>query len=205
MKTLVLTVLTYLASLPVVWAQALTDDSLIRQHFTAQEIVGLQQIVAFFDQQVRQSCPSGEDMHRCYRDYLENLIGTPANGVLDLKITQEKETAFLKSLDKALFDNIWKYSEGTTSTDDSTYAVGTYLDYKHHGAYLTFLESVAQHDDTLTLDPYLAAYKASGSVSPSMVGYFVYKYTMFDTRIPRHRLILAVHYLIVNTGPAINQ
>lgn len=200
MKIVTLLIFITVVSFELCNGQELENDPLIREYFGKEEVQKLEKIVGFFDQHVKQTCATDQSLSACYNQYLENLtqVNVFANQTLTIGISIETQSKFLESLDNKYLNNIWWYGPEEKHLEKDSIHRKKELQYNSEGSYVGFLKALAQEDDKFA--PYIDTYGLAGSISPSMVSYFLKNYKMFNISSERDRLILAIHYLTVNSS-----
>ena len=169
------------------YPSSLLKDPLLKNHFTNDEIVQLDSIRTFFNQQVTGNCQHSDDIATCYRQYFDRLAN-PDN--LNFKVPYQEQLELYKTLDTMLIQAIWRHIPYKSSKLD-TLVESSSLDYDVRGKYIGFLSNVAK--DEPYFGKYLDPIKAAGHSPPSLAKGFMYDSSGLDFSKERHQLILAIH------------
>ena len=173
---------------------SLTEDTVLMQHYSTEEIAQLEAIVSFFEGYALQDCQGSDSISLCYQQYLNRLW--PTDSLIIGVPFKEQNIFYLADLDKGLFHSIWTYSPSRAHLGGDQWQYYNQIDYNRSGRYWKFLKDVAE------VEPYFYKYvepmEAAGDFPPSTYTGFAYNPSGLDFNNERHRLILAVHFLMVN-------
>ncbi len=174
----------------------------ITQTFNAEQVKGLNEILAFFDEEVCNSLGmEDKKVLDCYQKYFKKLALSVETGNLEINISYPKQTEFLSKINPDLFQEIW--NEGEMRTPKRTKEIRNIkpdtikLNFiKLNGGYVNFLKSLAEENDKIKF--YSERLQAVGEISPSMLADVLMNYKDYDISDERLRLVIAIHYLTLN-------
>jgi len=173
----------------------------ITQTFNAKQVKGLNEILAFFDEEVCKSAGiEGKEVLDCYQKYFEKLALSVETGNLEINISYPKQTEFLSKINPDLFQEIWNERQMIKFKDrmhkkippDTLQIIFLKLD----GGYADFLKIFAKKNDKIKF--YSNHLQAVSDISPSIVADVLMNYKDYDISDEHIRLVIAIHYLTLN-------
>ena len=176
--------------------QALQESSLLKEHFSNDEILELEKISQFFQDQIEEGCQF-EDLDSCYHQYTDRVLMTlQKKSVLDYYMSDAEVESLLNELDSSVFNEVFRYSMTTRHAEDGSTTQKKTLDINMQGKYFAFFRDLSSEKQVLV--GILRAVETGGDWSPMLDIGFIEEAQLFNYNDPVDRLILAVHYLIAN-------
>ena len=174
--------------------QSIEQDTILAKHYDEKEIDQLRAIVSFFDKYMLNACQRDSNIEACYQQFFDRLSNPNS---FNIGIPFEDQSIFyLKDLDQKLFHSIWSYSPSRTQTADDYLQYYNKISYNPTGRYRKFLKNVSKAEPYF--NKYVEPIEIAGDLSPSLFKGFLYNPSGLDFNNERHRLILAIHFLIFN-------
>lgn len=169
----------------------------IKDHFTAEQIVGLDSIRQFF---ITATCPSANNSNteECLTSFLEGLRQKALQGQAELGLASDRHADFIAGLAPMVREAIWE--PGLMVQDrqiDSLKVTDTIqvLNLRIGGKYMLFLQSLAKENPKIKY--YVETFNASGDISPILFGDVMQNFRDYNLKDPQVQLALAVHYLTI--------
>ena len=170
----------------------LSNDPIANKYFNKEEIEGLVQILNFFEDEIANQSAT-DNVIDSYELFFENIKPEMKIEEFDSIISFGVQKKFFSVLNPILFNEIWFYKKDYNpiikDTVESIY-------YKWGGKYFDFLYAVSEKDKAI--EEYFKDFTAAGDVSPSILAYSMMDYKIYDLKLERIRLIIAINYLTFN-------
>jgi len=172
----------------------LGDNSSIQSIFNEKEIIDLEKILVFFENQISEieNRPI-EDLQKCYESFFIRLEKAEETGFVETKIPFGKQLNFYNEIDTTTFNQIWCFHRSWNyGSSDTLKSISINL----KGKYVVFLESLGKEHGLIK--KYDEMLRGSGDISGGMVASLLMFHKKYDTNDIRIRLLIAIHYLTLN-------
>lgn len=168
----------------------LSNDLLIKKHFSKKEVKDLESILYYFDNLVMNGCDN--NLLQCYHSYL-STFKNDKEGEIDFKISSEEQNEVLSSIKETTFDKIWYYSLSFKDNYKDTTKV---LMLKSTSSYMDFIKDAGKKNTHI--NKYYKLFMSSEDLSASVISYIINNYDKFNLMDEKERLILAIHYMTIS-------
>lgn len=174
-------------------AQDLQSNSTIRELFNATEIVDLNKIMTFFEEEICSDLTDITDVNECYTNFFSTLRTAVEEGEFPIDIDYEKQHNMYNELNGSTFVNIWTINRSLRyKSKDTLQTIG----YLYDGKFAKLLERTGR--DYSTIKDYFETFKVTGEITPSIAANFIINSSKLNLNDPRIKLIVAIHYLTLN-------
>ena len=181
--------------LPNPWVhsqKSLADDTLLQQHYSADDIERLGIIVDFFDHYIQQQTGM-DDLQQAYDTFNKS---TAQKKQITLNIPLDSLHAMYAEVNLPVWMSIWEYSSiGTLRQRDNLRVIIPQLDLNYAGEYRQFLMALGKTNELISM--YADYIQKAGTLSPVTFGLYFNEFQKVETDFydPVNRLIAAIHYL----------
>ncbi|HKI43722.1 MAG TPA: hypothetical protein VKA08_00190 [Balneolales bacterium] len=173
----------------------LQQDPIVTAYFNKNEIKQLDQVLSFFDDEVRLLSNTSSPLENSYQVFFKiesdsAWAGDPYGPIL--KIPAKKLNNLFSSISENLKNKLWVTSHYISPmTKDSV----TDFNIRSDGKYEAFLQSSANENQTLA--NYYKTFKQGHGITPALIAGFVMHANKLDLQRQSQRLIVAIHYIAI--------
>lgn len=171
---------------------ALSNDPLLSDYYSEDELEDLAVLVNFFDDYVTEQ--TGEnDLPSAYALFNQRQA-TRSNASLSVPLDTMR--AMFARIKLPVWNSIWEYNSiSTHRSRDSLRLIVPMIDLKLHDKYWKFLLALAEADEQM--GRYTKTIQQAGSLSPTLYGLYFDQFDKYPVDFARsaNRLVAAVHYL----------
>jgi hypothetical protein len=163
--------------------ESLSDNRIIRNHFTVAEVKALETIHDFFISQI--STVSDKNSAEAIADldtFLKNLKSSAHKGILDLPIAHPDEKELINGLNASLFNKIWDRDEEFG-----------FINIPVRSVYVAFLDELGTKHTIV--QQYSDDIKSAGTIGSGATAKLLMFPEKFDTKESTIRLLIAIHYI----------
>jgi len=173
----------------------LQQDQIVTSHFNKREVVQLQQILTFFDNEVRIIADTNGSLEDSYHVFFKTvkdsaLAGNPY-GII-LRIPSQKLHNLFSSLSDTVKHELWVTSRYISPLTKDSVAD---FNIRSGGKYEAFLKSAS--GESQTLEKYYKTFENGPGITPALVANMVLFAERLNMKRESDRLIVAVHYLAI--------
>lgn len=170
---------------------SLEEDPILEKHFSKTEIVYLDSILTFFDNEVVKQTPSTEvipsykELFQIIKDSLDNEYPS-----FPMDINEQRLDNLISTIPESFQKKLWytKYSY-SAETEDSTYFRGLISS----SIYSSFLKTASEKNSFLK--EYFSDLRDGASITPSMTAQMLLFPERLNIKTERERLIYAIHFI----------
>ena len=200
MKTTLL-IISFFFTVSITYCQDITildNDVLIKKHFNKKDIKTLNKILNFFDQIVKQNCESNKSIEDCYVNYCEQIKIKADSGSLEPGFSYEKEKQLFNELNIGTINKIWYYTKSYRLVKGKkVYDFPETIELIYKSPFMNLCRDIS--DENPKLKFYYENFQAGGSMNSVLIENVIVNYDKFNFSNPKERLMIAIHYLTINT------
>jgi len=176
----------------------LACNKLIMKHFSKKDTSTLKEILIYFEKYVKIFSDSNTSIDICYVNYCEHLKNNSEQGSLILGFPYQEEFIFLNTLDERSFNKIWFFTRSyRLEKGIKVYYFPQTIDMSYKSPYMNLLRDIATQNPNLSY--YYENYQRAGTMNSELINFVLTNYNEFNFTRTEERLMLAVHYLTVNS------
>jgi len=164
----------------------------IMKLFNKHEILDLERILTFFDNQIIGEFKS-KSLRKNYSLFHEKSLKRLDSGEIYLGFSYEKQDKLILELKKSTFKKIWDLGKSYNNNNKDTTSI---INLKVDGNYMKFLEIIGK--ENIAIKKYVDDLTFNYDITPSQSYFFVNNYDSIDIKDERIRLMIAIHYLTLN-------
>jgi hypothetical protein len=169
------------------------NDKLISKNFDYPEVLDLKRIVFFFDSQLKDKFESDSLLESYFLFHKKSLKDLDKGSVFLIMSVKEREE-LLKKISQRLFNDIWALGN---SFDGLTGEKKEILYLKTKGKYVNFLKDLGKENSIIR--NYVNDLIRNKEISPNQSYIFIDDFESFDFKDDKVRLVMAIHYLTLNS------
>ncbi|TVR31510.1 MAG: hypothetical protein EA390_06395 [Balneolaceae bacterium] len=176
---------------------SLVDDNIVSKHFSSLEIVHLQTLLNFVDEEIRSATSTQSSLVCHYEEFFKRMIDQTSTTPYYLlqNFNYSSFEYILNNIPIDLINEIWEYQNFAENSDNSDSGTINEITISRTGKYSEFLKDASNKNSLIA--EYNRSFQFTGVISTIMDVIVLRMNEDFKINLERERLILAVHYLTI--------